>query len=58
MLDCKDFEVLAIVLEDIAPLPERSVELLFTNNNTTGLTFLANVLIDLEFARLLQEASD
>ena len=58
MLDREDFEVSAIVLEDIAPPLERSVKSSFTNNNTTSPTSLANILVDPEFACLLQEASD
>ena len=52
-LDCEDFEVLAIALEDTAPLPERSVELLSADNNVAGPASLANVLVDPEFACLL-----
>ena len=55
MLDRKDFEVSAIVLENTTPPPERSVELPSTNNNNSdaSLSSLANVLVDFEFARLL-----
>ena len=53
MLDREDFEVLAIALEDTAPFPKRSIELLSTNNNTISLTFPANVSVDPEFACLL-----
>ena len=57
-LDREDFKALVIALEDIAPLPERSIELPSTDNNATSPTSPANVLADPEFARLLQEASD
>ena len=53
MLDRKDFEVLAIVLEDTTPLSKRSIESPSTNNNTTSPSFLANVLVDPKFACLL-----
>ena len=52
MLDRKDFKVLSIVLEDTAP-PERFIESPSTDNNTTSLSSLANILADPEFACLL-----
>ena len=55
-LDREDFEVLAIVLEEAAPL-ERSVDSPSTNSNTISPSSPANVSVDLEFARLLQKAS-
>ena len=57
MLDREDFEVLAMALEDTTPSPKRSIELLSTDNNTIGLSPLANVSVDPEFAYLLQKAS-
>ena len=58
MLDREDFRVSSIVLEDTNPLPKRSIELPSTNNNSNvGPSSLANISIDPEFARLLQEAS-
>ena len=49
-LDREDFEVSAIVLEDTTPPLERSIKLLFADNNNdnTGLSSLANILVDLE----------
>ena len=52
-LDREDFKVSAIALEDIAPPPERSVKSPSTDNNATSPTSPANILADLEFARLL-----
>ena len=50
-LDREDFKASAIALEEAVP-PERSVDLSFTDNNATGPSSLANVLVDLEFACL------
>ena len=53
-LDCEDFEVSSIALEDIAPSSKRSIGLLSADNNgNTGLFSPANVSVDPEFARLL-----
>ena len=52
-LDREDFKALAMALEDIAPLPKRSIKLLSIDNNTISPASLANVLVDLEFAYLL-----
>ena len=52
VLDCEDFEVSAMVLENIDPPPKWSVELSSADNNVAGPFSLANVLVDLEFACL------
>ena len=57
-LDRKDLEVLSIALEDTTPSSERFTKLPSTDNNTTSPSSLANVLVDLEFACLLQESSN
>ena len=51
-LDREDFEVSAIALEEAAP-SKRSINSPSTNNNAAGLSSLANILADLEFAYLL-----
>ena len=58
-LDREDFEVSAIALEDTTPFSERSIRSPSTNNNNSNASpsSLANVSVDPEFARLLQEAS-
>ena len=45
------------MLEEAAP-PEQSIDSPSTDNNITSPSFLANILVDLEFTRLLQEAGD
>ena len=56
-LDYEDFKVLAIAAEDTTPPLERSVEPPSTNNNVASLSSPANILVDPEFAYLLQKAS-
>ena len=51
-LDRKDFEVLAIALEDTASL-ERFVELPSTDNNAASPSSPANISVDPEFTCLL-----
>ena len=55
-LDREDFKVSVIALEEAA-FPKRFVDSPSIDNNTTSPSSPANISVDLEFIRLLQEAS-